>query len=211
MDEQDYNNQNKINEDLLDKQEPENYPSENEILSSQDNNNNNPENTPQQDYCPPPVPLELNQQNQTDNGQQNSEPQAPYLKYGPIYNPNYLNAEVPPPIPIGDDISYQTPDNQNTASIPVQQQIVVQNEDIKEDEILNQIQVEKRKKDCCCCNCEDCCYGCCDCCSSCCECFCNCFCDFIGDCMGELCTCENFGVCLLYIFCCCIMGLLGGN
>ena len=50
MDEQDYNNQNKINEDLLDNPEPENYPSENEIISSQDNNNNNTENTPQQDY-----------------------------------------------------------------------------------------------------------------------------------------------------------------
>ena len=147
MDEQNYNNRNNSCGDLIDK--PENYPSEKEIISSQNIDNNNTDNIPQNNYCPPPIPLEVNQPNQ---------PQAPYLKYGAIYNPNYLNP-VPPPIPVENDISYQPDDNnKNVVLIPVQQQIVEQNDENKDKQTFDQIQQkenEKKEQCCSCCN-EDC-------------------------------------------------------
>ena len=84
MDGQDYNNLNNKNDDFID-QPDKDYPSENEIISSQ---NNNSENTPTDNYCPPPAPIELNQPTKPSNVQPNPQPQAPYLKYGPIYNAN---------------------------------------------------------------------------------------------------------------------------
>ena len=136
MDEQNYNNRNNSCGDLIDK--PENYPSEKEIISSQNIDNNNIDNIPQNNYCPPPIPLEVNQPNQ---------PQAPYLKYGAIYNPNYLNPTVPPQIPVGNDISNQpVDDNKNVVLIPVQQQIIGRYDINKNQQALNQIQ-QKEEED----------------------------------------------------------------
>ena len=65
MDGQDYVNKFNPNGDFIDKSEPENYPSENEIISSQNdynnNNSDNTNNTPNQNnnYCPPPIPSEV--------------------------------------------------------------------------------------------------------------------------------------------------------
>ena len=188
MDEPDPNNQNILNGDFIDKPEQENYPSENEIILSQ---NNNIDNTPQNNYYPPPVPLEVCQQ--PDNAQQNPQPQAPYLKYGAIYNPNYLNPTVPPPILVGNDISNQpvdyisnqpVDDNKNVVLIPVQQQIIGRYDINQDQQALNQIRLKENKK-------EDCCVCCKDCCSD-------------PDCVN----CMFYSVCcLLYI----IGGLLGGK
>ena len=154
MDEPDPNNQNILNGDFIDKPERENYPSENEIILSQ---NNNTDNTPQNNYYPPPVPLEVCQQ--PNNAQQNPQPQAPYLKYGAIYNPNYLNPTVPPsipPIPVGNDISNQPvgndisnqpiDDNKNVVLIPVQQPIIWRYDINKNQQALNQIRLKEKKK-----------------------------------------------------------------
>ena len=113
MDEQDYNNQNDIKEDIIGKSE--NYPSENELISSQTNNS---DNTNQENYCPPPISLEVTE---NDKAQQNPEPQAPYLKYGAIYNPNYLG---PPSNPVENDVPYQPENyNQNAVNILVEEKI----------------------------------------------------------------------------------------
>ena len=110
---------------------------------------------------------------QPDNAQQNPQPQAPYLKYGAIYNPNYLNPTFPPPIPVGDDISNQpVGDNKNVVLIPVQQQIIGRYDINKNQQALNQIQQKQNEE-------EDC-YVCCN------------------DCCNEECC----GLCIYYTFCC---------
>ena len=115
MDEQDYSNQNNKKEDIIDKSENENYPSENELISSQTNNS---ENSSQENYCPPPISLEVSEKSKD---QQNPEPQAPYLKYGAIYNPNYLG---PPSNPVENDVPNQPENyNQNAVNIQVEEKI----------------------------------------------------------------------------------------
>ena len=149
MDGQDYNNLNNQNQNFVNPQDqqmpPEEYPSENEITSSQNSNN-----TPQQNYCPPPVPQDMNQPPQPGNIYQNPppgniyqnpppeninqnpvpKPQAPLPPYM-TQSPPWMNppSAVPPPVPVGNDVSYQPVNyNQNAVAIPVQPQppIIVQ-------------------------------------------------------------------------------------
>ena len=120
--------------------QPDEYPSENEIISSQNSNN-----TPQENYCPPPVSQNFYQPtepgiNQNPNPQPNNiyqvpnpqpggiyqnpnpQPQAPYMKPSPP--PMNPPSAVPPPIQVGNDVSYQPMhyNNQNAMAIPVQPQ-----------------------------------------------------------------------------------------
>ena len=146
MDGQDYNNLNNKNDDFIDKPDKD-YPSENEIISSQ---NNNSENTPTDNYCPPPAPIELNQPTKPSNVKPNPPPQAPYLKYGPIYNANNINPippQPPQPIPVGNNISYQPVNyNQNAVVVPVQQQIIYQQPIVQVQPNYDQIRIENERK-----------------------------------------------------------------
>ena len=217
MDGQDYVNKFNPNSDFLDKPEQENYPSENEIISSQNdynnNNSDNTNNTPNQNnnYCPPPIPSEVYQPYQPDNNnnnnnnniQPNPPPQAPYLKYGAAYNPNYLTPAVPPPIPVGNDISYQPPSNPNPnpnpVLIPVQQQIVSHSIVKKEEPLF--LPISAKRNNCCDCDCD-------------CSCDCDDFCDCLRDCGCCCCDdkdCQDFCSCLLCLFCCCLYIFFGGN
>ena len=63
MDDPNYNNQNYGNQNFIDKPDKD-YPTENEVISSQ---NIYAQNTPEANYCPPPVPIESYQPTQTGN------------------------------------------------------------------------------------------------------------------------------------------------
>ena len=133
MDGQDYNNQNNQNQNLINQQDqqmpPDEYPTENEIISSQNSNN-----TPQENYCPPPVSQDFYQPTEPGNIYQNQQsgniyqnpnpqpqPQEPYIK--PIPPPMNPPSAVPPPIPVGNGVSYQPVQyNQSAVVIPVQPQ-----------------------------------------------------------------------------------------
>ena len=203
MDSQDYNTQNNKSEELIELKDD--FPTENEILSNQNINNNNTDNIPQENNIPPPLPSEVYQPNSTDNIQQNPTPQAPYMKYGAAFNPNYLNNI--PPIPAGNNDSYEPPvnNNQNAYLVPVQQQIVSQNNEVKELHLYNQAQnnqqiIQQKQGSCC-----DCCFDCLDCMCDCCEGCINCMCDCSCDCSEE--DCGNI---FLYIFCCICYILFAG-
>lgn len=77
MDNKDYNNMNNPNQNFMNQQNQqglqEDYPSENEIISNQNSNN-----TPQENYCPPPVPQDFHQPNELGNIYQNPNPQSIY-------------------------------------------------------------------------------------------------------------------------------------
>ena len=203
MDSQDYNSQNNKSEELIELKDD--FPTENEIISNQNINNNNTDNIPQENNIPPPLPSEVYQPNPTDNIQQNPTPQAPYMKYGAAFNPNYLNNI--PPIPAGNNDSYEPPvnNNQNAYLVPVQQQIVSQNNEVKELHLYNQVQnnqqiIQQKQGNCC-----DCCFDCLDCICDCCEGCINCMCDCSCDCSEE--DCGN--ICL-YLFCCICYILFAG-
>ena len=203
MDSQDYNTQNNKSEELIELKDD--FPTENEIISNQNINNNNTDNIPQENNIPPPLPSEVYRPNPTDNIQQNPTPQAPYMKYGAAFNPNYLNNI--PPIPAGNNDSYEPPvnNNQNAYLVPVQQQIVSQNNEVKELHLYNQVQnnqqiIQQKQGSCC-----DCCFDCLDCMRDCCEGCINCMCDCSCDCSEE--DCGN--ICL-YLFCCICYILFAG-
>ena len=177
MDKQDYNNEENKDEDFIDKSE--NYPSENEIISSQNDNNN----LTQEKYSPPRTSLETVEKNQANNDPQNPQPQAPYLKYGAIINPDYLNNIIPPPVP--DEIE-QVNNNQNEVVIPIKQTIDYQQkenqplpEPIKEanGKKNNQQQQEDGASRC----------------ARCCNSFCECFFQVLGEilCIALIGICEG--------------------
>ena len=119
MDDQGYNSQNNPNQGLLyngDRTKSEDdLPSENEVISSQINQNQN--NTPEENYCPPPI-------SQGPYPPENNypPPQEPYAKPvdEPVVNPQ---APVPPPNPEGQNVIYQPIlPSHNTVAIPVYSQ-----------------------------------------------------------------------------------------
>ena len=122
MDDPNYNNQNYGNQNFIDKPDKD-YPTENEVISSQ---NIYAQNTPEANYCPPPVPIESYQPTQTGNVQPNPQPQPHYMNYPPQNNSNNINPTVPPSIPVGNGVNYQPVNyNQNAVVVPVQNPVQV--------------------------------------------------------------------------------------
>ena len=143
----------------------------------------NNQNNAKGDLINQPQPDNYPSENEINNNKEN----ALQENHFPPPVPLYQSPQASPPISIGNDISYQPPNNQNVELVPVQQQIVVPNQEVKTGELYNNQIQPVAVEECCCCDC--------DCCR---DCYCSCDIEDLSDN-----NTDNCCACLLKFLCCC--------